>query len=287
MLKGKKIAITGSSGFVGRHLVERVKLASARVIELDIAKGVDISKWDQIKSIEKFDLLYHLAAKTFVPDSFLKPRLFYQTNINCTINALELCRIHKAKLIFASSYVYGTPKYLPIDEKHPLSAFNPYAQSKIIGEQLCRSYQRDFGLPIIILRPFNIYGVGQNDNFLIPSIIRQAKTGKITLKDPCPRRDFINVSDAIEAYLKAALYDEQAFNVFNIGSGESISVLEIVNKIIPHFQHRVIVNFTGEKRKNEIMDTVSDITKGKEFLHWEPKIKIAEGIAHLFEHHSL
>jgi len=278
LLKGKTIAVTGSSGFVGRHLVKRIRETRADILELDITNGTDVSDWKQIKCIDKIDILFHLAAKTFVPESFEHPREFYQININSTLNALELCRIHQAKMIFASSYIYGQPRYLPVDEKHPLIAHNPYAQSKIICEQLSRSYYHDFGVKVIILRPFNIYGPGQNDRFLIPSIIAQAKKGMVSLKDPSPRRDFVYISDAIDAYLKAATYNKKDFDIFNIGFGESYSVREIVSKVTSQYDHELKIIFSDEKRKNEIMDTVADITKAREVLNWKPKTDFISGI---------
>lgn len=223
MIKEKYVAITGSDGFVGRHLVNEFKSNNVSVLELDINNGIDITDWDQIKEIEHFDILFHLAAKTFVPESFRIPREFYRVNITGTLNALELCRTRNAKMIYASTYVYGRPKYLPIDENHPLFGGHPYVQSKIIGEQLCRSYHEDFNVKVIVLRPFNIYGPGQNDRFLIPTIFNQVKKGEVTLKDPNPKRDFICVSDMVTAYLKAAEYDRKDFNIFNIASGNSYS----------------------------------------------------------------
>ena len=272
-----KIAVTGSTGFIGSHLLRRLKESGSDVIQLDIKNGIDITDWEQIQCIEKFDLLFHLAAKTYVPDSYQAPHDFYYTNVTGTLNALELCRIHKAKIVFASSYIYGNPEYLPIDEKHPIAAFNPYAQTKIIGEQLCEGYYKDFGVPVVILRPFNIYGMGQNENFLIPSIIKQAKSGSILLKDPDPKRDMLFVDDVVDGYMKAAEYNQKDYEVFNIGSGKSYSVLEIVNTVIELFDHEIDVKFGGEKRKNEVLDTIADISKAKTLLNWEPKTNLREG----------
>jgi len=181
-------------------------------------------------------------------------------------------------MIFASSYVYGTPKYLPIDEKHPLSAINPYAQSKIIGENLCRAYHRDFDMKIIIIRPFNIYGSGQNENFLIPSIIQQARKGVIELKDPVPKRDFVYISDVIEGYIMSSKYEKKSYDVFNLGSGKSYSAQEIVGKVTALFNHPIKVNFTGKKRKNEVIDTIADISKAEKLLGWVPRTMFDDGI---------
>jgi len=273
-----KAAVTGSSGFVGQHLIKSLRSKDFEFVKLDLQDGVDITDWKQIRSTEKFDVLFHLAAKTFVPDSFKNPRSFYYTNISGTLNALELCRLNNAKMIFASSYIYGQPQYLPIDETHPIVAFNPYAQTKVIGEQLCESYHRNFGVPIVILRPFNIYGYGQNENFLIPTMLKQMKEGVISLKDPEPKRDMVFIDDVIEAYINAAEYDQNGFDIFNIGSGISYSIQEIVDQITASSDQEIKVEFSGEKRKNEVLNTIADISKAKKLLNWNPKITFNEGL---------
>jgi len=142
-----KVAITGSRGFVGRAIVNRLKDLEVGLIEIDFELGYDMTDWNSLSNIVHFDVLIHLAAKTYVPDSFKNPESFYKTNVIGTLNALELCRKYKAKMIYTSSYVYGNPQYLPIDETHLVNAFNPYAQSKLLGEDLCKAYYRDFDVP--------------------------------------------------------------------------------------------------------------------------------------------
>lgn len=276
-----RIAVTGSAGFVGSHLVKKLKELGANIISLDIKNGIDITDWKQVQSIEQFDTLFHLAAKSYVPDSYKQPRDFYYSNIISTVNALELCRIHKAKMVFISSYVYGTPRYLPIDEEHPIVAFNPYAQTKIMGEQLCQGYSRDFSMPVIILRPFNIYGKGQNENFLIPTIIKQAKAGKISLKDPYPKRDIIYIDDVIDFLLKTMEYSQTGCEIFNVGTGVSYSVRELTEMIVHLFANNIVVEFKSQRRKNEVMETRADITKAKKLLKWTPKITVQEGLQRL------
>ena len=277
-LKNLKLAVTGSGGFVGSHLVCRLNELGAEVIEIDNKKGLDIRNFEQISTLGSFDTLIHLAAKSFVPDSYENPREFYLTNIFGTLNTLELCRIRKARMIYASSYSYGVPLYLPIDESHPVRGFNPYSGSKIAGEQLCERYHHDHGADITILRLFNIYGPNQSRKFLIPSIIEQAKKGKVILKDPTPKRDFIYIDDVIDAYIKAIRLESNSLNIFNIGSGGSYSVKEIVDEILKNFNQDIKVFFTGEKRANEIPDTIADITKAQEILGWSPAFSLAEGI---------
>ena len=278
-----KIAVTGSSGFAGSHLVKRLKSLNQDVISIDIKKGIDITDWQQLESVEHFDILFHLAAKSYVPDSYKEPRSFFYTNIIGTLNALELCRLYEARMIFISSYLYGSPQYLPIDEKHPVSAFNPYAQSKMICEQLCQSYNRDFKLPAVIIRPFNLYGPGQDSNFLIPTIMNQAKIGEIILNDPAPKRDFLYIDDFIDLLVKLIDYQDRSCQIFNAGSSKSFSVRETVEIICRLINKKIKIKFTNNKRPAEIADTVADISKAKELLGWQPKISFDEGLKFLIQ----
>lgn len=274
-----KIIVTGSKGFIGSKLVPALINKVHEIIELDLSDGFDITDWDQVKDISDFDAIIHLAAISYVPKSYEIPRVMYRVNIIGTLNMLELCRINKAKMIFTSSYVYGKPKYLPIDEKHPTVAFNPYCESKLIGENLCESYHNDFGVPIIIFRPFNIYGAGQNDNFLIPLILKQIhEQGKVHLKDSRPKRDYIHVDDVINAYCKAVEYNKTDFDIFNIGYGISYSVENIVDLILRSSKNKVKIEYTNESRPNEVLNTVADLNKVKKKLGWEPLISIEEGL---------
>lgn len=277
-LNNLNIAVSGSSGFVGSRLVRRLLELGVKIIEIDHKKGLDIQKFAQINNIGTFDILVHLAAKTFVPESYENPREFYFTNIIGTLNALELCRLRKARMVFASSYIYGIPLYLPIDESHPVKGFNPYSGSKIAGEQLCERYHQDYGVNIDILRVFNIYGPQQNKKFLIPTIIEQAKKGKVVLKDPTPKRDFVYIDDVIEAYVKVIQHDSNLLNIFNIGSGKSYSVKEIVDEVLKNFTEHIQVVFTGEERSSEVPDTIANITKAQELLGWTPVFPMSDGI---------
>jgi len=279
-LKGKRILVTGHDGFIGRKLVKELESNDNEVVGFDYRDGIDIRNWEQIREFDDIDIIYHLAAITFVPYSFENPRETYEVNVLGTLNILELARqIDVEKIVTMSSYVYGRPQYLPIDEDHPLSSNNPYTGSKLVMEQLCKAYTQDFGLDCVIFRPFNIYGAGQNENFLIPSIIKQLNEGKIELKDPEPKRDFIYVSDLINAQLKAGSFKgKEKLNIFNIGYGKSYSVKEIVDKIIGLYGKPVEVKYTGERRPNEVMDTVASIKKANDELRWKPTVDLESGL---------
>lgn len=278
-LKGKKIVVTGSAGFIGSRLVVELRKEGAEIIEFDIKNKIDLTKWESIPKIDGVDVVYHLAAITFVPYSFQHPRETYFTNVGSTLNMLELCRNNNAKMVLASSYVYGNPNMLPIDENCPINPTNPYMRSKAICEELCKSYHNDYGINCIILRPFNVYGKGQDERFLIPSIIKQIEeNGKIVLNDPDPRRDFLHVDDMVSAYITAGEYDKSKFEIINIGYGKSYSIREVVDMIVSCYDREIEVTYHNKRRKGEVMDTIADISKAKRLLRWEPKVSINEGL---------
>lgn len=275
-----KILITGHSGFIGSYLQKKLEKTEHELILVDIANGTNICDWQQVKQYEGMDVIVHLANLSFVPASYEQPKKFYETNYLSTLNMLELCRLNNANMVFFSSYIYGHPQYQPIDENHPTQAFNPYAQTKVICESLCEGYNRDFKVPITIFRPFNIYGTGQNPDFLIPSIIQQAKTGKIVIKDDRPKRDYIHVEDIVNAIITAIETEntDKSIQKFNLGSGVSYSVKEIVDMVRGLFDTEIEYICTHEIRPNDVMDTIADISKIQNELHWKPSISILEGL---------
>jgi UDP-glucose 4-epimerase len=275
-----KILITGHSGFIGSYLQKKLEKTEHELILVDIANGTNICDWQQVKQYEGMDVIVHLANLSFVPASYEQPKRFYETNYLSTLNMLELCRLNNAKMVFFSSYIYGHPQYQPIDENHPTQAFNPYAQTKVICESLCEGYNRDFKVPITIFRPFNIYGTGQNPDFLIPSIIQQAKTGKIVIKDDRPKRDYIHVEDIVDAIITAIETEnaDKSIQKYNLGSGLSYSVKEIVDMVRGLFDTEIEYICTHEIRPNDVMDTIADISKIQNELHWKPSISILEGL---------
>ena len=275
-----KILITGHSGFIGSYLQKKLEKTEHELILVDIANGTNICDWQQVKQYEGMDVIVHLANLSFVPASYEQPKRFYETNYLSTLNMLELCRLNNAKMVFFSSYIYGHPQYQPIDENHPTQAFNPSAQTKVICESLCEGYNRDFKVPITIFRPFNIYGTGQNPDFLIPSIIQQAKTGKIVIKDDRPKRDYIHVEDIVDAIITAIETEnaDKSIQKYNLGSGLSYSVKEIVDMVRGLFDTEIEYICTHEIRPNDVLDTIADISKIQNKLHWKPSISILEGL---------
>ena len=204
-----------------------------------------------------------------------------------TLNALEICRKYDARLIYSSSYIYGAPQYLPVDEKHPVCPFNPYAQTKVICEKMCEGYNRDFEVKVSILRPFNLYGVGQKGKLLIPEIIGQLKEGKevIQLKAGSPRRDYVNIVDVADAFI-SCIDDKSDYSVYNVCSGQSISVKEITEIINRNLKRKVEFHFDESDRPNEVDETRGSCEKLKS-IGWKPSITFEEGIIQILKSENL
>jgi len=271
------VVVTGARGFVGVHVVRTLRAAGYDVVEHrrkdgDLAAAPP-SNWPKARHV------VHLAGRTFVPDAWSDPAPFRRDNVQGTANVLEYCRHSGASLVHVSSYVYGTPQRLPIDEQHPLQPFNPYAESKILAEQEVLSYRHRFSVAASIVRPFNLYGPGQNARFVIPTIIRQAldsSCAAITVTDDRPRRDYLHVRDLTGLLL--AVMRAAPGGTYNAGSGESHSVREIVERVGALSGRQKPLQVTGPVRPNEILDVVADVSHAASVLGWRPGIPLTEGL---------
>lgn len=272
-----KILVTGSSGFIGKNLLPRLRSHQYSVSSVSRLDGEisDAHTWDKFQSSE---VLIHLAGLTFVPDSWKDPSRFIKTNLDGVTCALDYCRKHGSRLIYLSSYLYGNPEFLPIPESAPLIANNPYALSKKMAEEVCKFYAEFYGVKITILRPFNVYGPGQSQQFLIPSIIAQASAGTpILVQDLNPRRDYVYIDDLVDAIINA-INKQLEFEVFNIGTGISYSVAELINIIQKIMGTNLNVVCNGEKRIGEIVDTQANILQALKILDWKPKYTLEAGL---------
>jgi len=304
----KKILITGACGFIGSHLANALIKSGYKINAFDFQNSFSSNSNSLSffrKNTDKFiffpgniedpkslndavkgvDHVFHLAARSFIPESWKKPYDFYRTNVIGTTNVLDTCRQNNCSLTYLSSYVYGVPAYIPIDEKHPLKSYNPYSHSKLIAEDICDYYKKNYGFKITIFRPFNIYGPGQNGIFLIPEIIEQLVSNEkkiLEVNDLNPKRDYLYIDDLINALI---LSINSKDDIYNIGSGYSVSVEEII---------KVAINVSGIgkkyvskniNRQNEINDVIANISKIKKELGWSVKTTFEEGIKHCIDYY--
>lgn len=270
------ILVTGADGFIGKKLCKSLKEHNYNVIENTLSDG-DIST-DLLKH-ENIDHIFHLAAMTYVPASWIDTFDFYRVNMLGTVNVLELCRIAGCGLTFMSTYVYGSPLHELVSEDHPANPNSPYNHSKVLGESLCEFYNKYFNIDIVILRPFNIYGYGQNKNFLIPTVIDQfmdKEIEKVTVNTLTPKRDYLYVDDLVAAMVKTVLL--KGFNIYNVGSGDSYSVLDIILILKKILGSEKEYESKHEERINDVSDFKADISKIGRDLGWKPSYTIEEGL---------
>ena len=299
-LQGKKILVTGSEGFIGSHLVERLLKEKANVTALvqynfknDIGnlkflekkylkilkiKFGDIRDANQIKNlINSNEIILNLAALIGIPYSYNAPNSYFETN---TMGLMNILNNSKGKKIIhtSTSEVYGTAKYTPIDENHSLFAQSPYAASKIAADQLAFSYYNSFQTNVTIIRPFNTFGPRQSNRAFIPTVINQLlnENSIIKLGDLSTKRDLTFVSDTVDGYIKCINCNNRKTigKVFNLGTGFSISMKEIAEFLVLNINPNVKI--IKEKRRvrpknSEVLNLVSKNLLAKNVLGWKPE----------------
>ena len=268
-----RILVTGGSGFIGRRLC-----AALRSRDDEVWAPPHQELHGKLKAAPKLDKIFHLAARTFVPDSWKEPAAFYRANVLGTLDLLEFCRSTSAPLVYVSGYCYGIAERQPIPETAPLRPNNPYAFSKVAAEAACRFFASSFAVPIAIVRPFNVYGPGQRRQFLIPHLIAQAldpAEPEIVVDDPRPRRDFVHVDDLVDALCAVPVTPDA--NIYNVGSGRSHSVGEVAELVAQASGTAKPIVARGPGRAEEISDAVADISAIRR-LGWEPRIGLADGL---------
>jgi NAD dependent epimerase/dehydratase len=313
-LTNHRILLTGAGGFIGSHLAQRLVELGASVralvrynsrndwglleqVPADILKQIEVVPGDITdpfgvgRAVAGCTMVFHLAALIAIPYSYVAPAQYVAVNCGGTLNLLEAARSHGVERFIhtSTSETYGTARYTPIDEDHPLQGQSPYAASKIGADKLAESYHLSFELPVVTVRPFNTFGPRQSARAVIPTIISQAVTGDtIRLGHLDPRRDLTFVADTVEGFVKAATTAPEAIGqVINLGTGRTVSIGELAQTIISIMGQPKTIVSTDERSRpqaSEVWHLESDNRKAREFLGWQPQTSLKDGLAQTIDY---
>ena len=308
-----KVLVTGGAGFIGSHLVEKlladghnvailddfndyydpkIKQANISAVAKDIrVDDVDLRDGAKVTNLfrnEKFDAIFHLAARAGVRPSIQQPQLYYDTNVAGTLHLLEGARASGVdRFIFASSSsVYGAAKKVPFSEaEHLTQTLSPYAATKIAGEFLCSTYSHLYKMRIVALRYFTVYGARQRPDLAIHQFTRKIQAGEPIdqFGDGTTRRDYTYIDDIIQGTMAALKYDGRPsrtgglFDVFNLGESDTIQLKDLITSIEKELGQKAKINRLPEQ-PGDMPLTCADISKARELLGYDPKTKFEDGL---------
>lgn len=304
-----KIFVTGAEGFIGSHLVESLIKKKYHVTALVLYNFQNSSGWLSniekknnkylkiiygdvrdfnylLKKTKSFDVIFHLAALISIPYSYHSPKSYLETNLMGTYNILESAKLNKTKkiIITSTSEVYGTAKYIPMDEYHELQPQSPYSASKISADNLALSYFNSFDLPVTIIRPFNTFGPRQSTRAIIPSLMTQINFGKSKLNvgNLKPSRDFTFIKDTVDAFIKTLNSKKIEGETINICNNFDISILDLLNIIKRELKLDFTIKIQKERlrpNKSEVFRLQGSNKKAKKLLKWKPAYSGKKGFA--------
>lgn len=304
--QGRPVLVTGAGGFIGSHLAEQLcELgASVRALvhynalgnrgwldlsplaqQMEIVAG-DVTDEDFVRNVVRStEVVFHLAALVGIPYSYTAPASYVKTNIGGTLNVLQAARASGCSRVVhtSTSETYGTARYVPIDEEHPLQAQSPYAASKVAADKLAESFHLSFGLPVVTVRPFNTFGPRQSARAVIPTIIQQCLAGgPVRLGSLTPTRDMNYVKDTVAGFVRAGEANGVVGETINLGTGREVSIGDLAAKIAELTGSKASV-VTEEPRvrpsRSEVQRLCASNDKAKRLLGWSPSHPLEEGLA--------
>jgi len=307
MKSSSTILVTGADGFIGSHLTETLVRQGYKVRAFVLYNSFNSLGWLDHCSVDvsgRFEVfvgdirdpngvrnamqgcyaVFHLAALIAIPYSYHSPDTYVDTNVKGTLNVLQAARALGIKRVVhaSTSEVYGTARFVPITEDHPLQGQSPYSATKIAADQLAYSFYASFGVPVIIVRPFNTYGPRQSARAVIPTIITQIANGqrRVKIGSLTPTRDFSFVSDTVAGFIAALTADLGIGEVINLGSNFEISIRDTAYVIADALSASVELVLEEERlrpEKSEVERLYASNSKAQELLNWQPKYRGREG----------
>jgi NAD dependent epimerase/dehydratase len=304
---GRQVLVTGAGGFIGSHLAELLARAGANVrafvrytsrgdhgwledADPEAAKAIEVFRGDLANpeavnnAMLGCEVVFHLGALIPIPYSYRHPREFVTANIEGTLNVLEAARRseHGRIVHTSTSEVYGTAQTTPIDEEHRLHPQSPYAASKVAADHLALSFQRSFGTPVVVVRPFNTYGPRQSARAVIPTIVTQALSRDVVeLGATSPTRDFLYVEDTARGMIRCAEAEGVEGEVINLGTGTEVSIAEVAERVMRLLGRDVPMELDENRLRpqdSEVERLVAETTKARDLLGWEPSVELDDGL---------
>ncbi len=312
-LKNKKVLVTGADGFIGSHLIESLldegcqirafvfynsfnnwgwldSIPRDKLERIEVFTGDIRDPYGVRKAVEGIDMVFHLAALISIPFSYYSPDSYIDTNIKGTLNILQAAKDKKCSkiLVTSTSEVYGTAKYVPIDENHPFQGQSPYSATKIAADRLAESFYRSFNLPVSIVRPFNTFGPRQSARAVIPAIIIQLLSciNQIKLGALKPTRDFVYVKDTINGFVEIARSDKTIGEEINIATQNEISIGELAGKLINMINPGAQIIMDKQRlrpEKSEVERLLGSNKKIHTLTEWKQEYTLDESLAETIE----
>jgi NAD dependent epimerase/dehydratase len=307
---GASVLVTGADGFIGSHLTEALVQGGAKVTALALYNSFDSFGWlddlsDEIRIkiklvrgdvrdsalvsriVQGQDIVFHLAALIAIPYSYAAPQAYVETNVLGTLNILEAARRHGTPRVIhtSTSEVYGTALTMPIDETHRLQGQSPYSASKIGADMMAEAFARSFGLPVVILRPFNTYGPRQSERAIVPALLRQildARCASVLVGDMTTVRDLTFVKDTVAAFMAAGSATDIEYGcAYNAGSQRSIKMSELVDLALQLTCCRKPVRRDDARLRppnSEVRALLADARHFQQITGWKPHVPLQEGL---------
>lgn len=307
---GKRVLITGAGGFIGSHLTERlVELGadvrafvhynalgmwgwldqSPRREAIHVVAG-DVTDRDSVRqAMQTREIVFHLAALIAIPYSYQAPASYVRTNVEGTLNVMQAARDAGVECVVhtSTSEAYGTARYAPIDEAHPLQGQSPYAASKIGADKMAEAFHLSFGVPVVTVRPFNTFGPRQSARAVIPTVITQLLAGQVVrLGNTRPTRDLNFVSNTVDGFVLAASTPAASGRTINLGSGREISIGELAQLIAQLMDRPMRIESEDARARpegSEVERLLADNRLARELLGWEPSVALEEGLRRTIE----